>query len=279
MTNSPPNNALPDGFDPWEHLQGQYITEFNRRVRQYFSDHNDNWQPNVADKRSSMRVACTMLDTDNHAMMALRMSFFFDLLGYSKKDLIVYHGSRENIDPPVEGHPKVLLYFSQDMESIPKGYDKVDAEISFRIMNETQATFTEAKAKALGVKIKQQFIQNGQGIVFTKGKDIYSYVDKLNGYRMRVYCTTETDAIDVVRRALECQNFTYNKNNLTKHEPKKTSDPKPGNHLVYGKQRPKKRYRPIANVRFRYATCEVPGMNKEVVLYDTTNKLPAIVFP
>ncbi|MFN6565453.1 MAG: hypothetical protein RMY28_037410 [Nostoc sp. ChiSLP01] len=272
--------ALPDNFSSFEHLQDMIRINHNKIVREYFNDlGGDDWEPEITSTRGQLRVACTMLDNDTAAMTLMRQYFFYETLGYGRSNLAVIHGSTEKFEAPVEGHPKILLYFSQDMESIPKGYDKVDAEISFRIMNETQATFTEAKARALGVKIKQQFIQNGKGIVFTKGKDIYSYVDKSNGYRMRVYSTTETDAIDVVQRALECQNLTYNKNNLTKHEPKKTSNPKPGKHLVYGKQRPKKRYRPIANVRFRYATCEVPGLNKEIVLYDTTNKLPAIVFP
>lgn len=121
--------------------------------------------------------------------------------------------------------------------------------------------------------------QGGKGVMFTKGKDIYAYVDKAKGYRMQIYCTTEPDAVDIITRVLRIRGHVYEKENLTKHEPKRTSNPKPGKHLVYGKQRAKKRYRPIANVRFRYATCEIPGMNREVVLYDTTNKLPAIVFP
>ncbi len=271
-------DRLPDDFDPWEHLQGQYLVEFNRRVRQYFSEHDADWKPNIGDKRSSMRVACTILDTDSYTMMALRMSFFFDLLGYNRKDLLVYHGSRENIEPPVKGHPKVRLYFSQDSGSVPKGYSKVDAELSFRLMNETQATFTPENAHTLALKVKSQFITSGQGVVFTKGKDIYAYKDVTKGYRLQVYCTTENDAKDIIRRALECQDVVFKEDNLTIHKPQKNSNPKPGKHLVYGKQRDLKQYRPIANVRFRYAVVEVPGLTKEIVLMDTTGRLPAIAF-
>nr|MDZ8059056.1 hypothetical protein [Nostoc sp. EkiNYC01] len=254
------------------------MVEYNRRVKQYFSDHDAEWKPNIADKRSSMRVACTILDSDNHAMMAIRMSFFFDLLGANKRDLMVYHGVPENIEPPVEGHPKVRLYFSQDAESVPKGYAKVDAEISFRLMNETAATFTPENARSLATKIKQQFVSNNKPVMFTKGKDIYAYKDVAKGYRLQVYCTKESDAKDIIERCLEVQNVPYDEKKLTVHIPKKTSQPKTAKTLVYGKQREGKRFRPISNVFFRYAVVEIPGMNKEVVLYDATGRLGGLIF-
>ncbi|WP_448268687.1 hypothetical protein [Nostoc sp. DSM 114159] len=270
--------TLPENFDPWEHLQGQYNLQFNRLVRSYFSDHEPGWEPNLSDARSSLRVACTMLDDDSDSIRKMRHDLFFDLLGYSKKNLAVIHGSAENFDAPVEGHPKVKLYFSQDAESVPKGYTKVDAEISFRLMNETSATFTPDNAHTLATKIKQQFVSAGKGVQFTKGKDIYAYKDTAKGYRLQIYCTTEADAVDIIRRCLEVQDVVFSESNLTKHEPKKTSQPKSPKKTIYGKQREGKRFRPIANVRFRYAVVEIPGMNKEVVLYDVNGRLGGLVF-
>ncbi|OYD92765.1 hypothetical protein CDG77_14020 [Nostoc sp. 'Peltigera membranacea cyanobiont' 213] len=269
---------LPDNFNPWEHLQGQYNLQFNKLVRSYFSDHDPGWEPNLNSARDSLHTACLMLDDDSDSMRKMRHDLFFDLLGYSKKNLAVIHGSTENFDAPVAGHPLVKLYFSQDSESVPKGYTKVDAEISFRLMNETAATFTPSNAHTLATKIKAQFVTAGKGVKFTKGKDIYAYRDTAKGYRLQVYCTTENDAIDIIKRCLEVQDVLFSESNLSKHEPKKTSQPKTPKKLVYGKEREGKRYRPIANVFFRSVVVEVPGMNKEIVLYDVSGRLGGLVF-
>jgi hypothetical protein len=56
-------------------------------------------------------------------MMSLRHHLLFDLLGYGRKNLMLYYGSRESIEPPVEGHPKIVFYFSQDSQSVPATQD------------------------------------------------------------------------------------------------------------------------------------------------------------
>ncbi|MCF4968703.1 hypothetical protein [Nostoc sp. CMAA1605] len=270
---------LPEDFSPWEHLQSMLRLNHNKLVREYFRDvGGDDWEPDLTSTRGQLRIACTLDDNDTSAMTMLRMYLFYEVLGYGQKNLAVVYGSKERYTPPVTGHPRVILYFSQDRSGIPKGYGLVDAEMSFRLMKETEETFTPAEAETLGRKIKEEFTDGGKGIQFTKGKDIYAYYDKENGYRLKILCTTESDAIDVIQRCLRIQNIAYNKNFLSVSQPKKTSNPKPGKTLIYGKQREKRRYRPIANVRFRYAICEIPGLTKPVALYDTTQKLPAIVF-
>lgn len=271
--------ALPEDFSPWEHLQSMLRLNHNKLVREYFSDvGGDDWEPDLTSTRGQLRIACTLDDNDTTAMTMLRMYLFYDVLGYGKKNLAVVYGSSDNWLPPVQGHPKIILYFSQDKSSSPPGFGLVDAEISFRLMKETAATFTPTEAETIARKIKEEFTDAGKGIRFTKGKDIYAYKDEINGYRLQILCTTESDAVDIIQRCLRIQNIVYDKDNLSKHEPKRTSNPKPGKTLIYGKQREKRRYRPIANVRFRYAICEVPGLNRPIVLFDTTKKLPAIVF-
>lgn len=148
--------VLPQGFSPFEHLQDMVRLNHNKIVSEYFNDLGGaDWEPEINSTRGQLRVACTMLDTDTATMILMRQYFFYETLGYGKSNLAVIHGSTENFDAPTTGHPKITLYFSQDMESVPKGYTKVEAEVSFRLMNETAATFLEAEAKALGLKIKQ----------------------------------------------------------------------------------------------------------------------------
>ncbi|MEH1940091.1 MAG: hypothetical protein V7L01_07730 [Nostoc sp.] len=270
----PPNDKLPDNFDSFEHLQKTYIPQHNGLVQKYFSDLGDDWKPNIASSRSALRVACTMTDNDNQLIMNLRHHLLFDLLGYGKKDLGIFYGiPAEHFQESVDGKPQVFLYFSQDAASVPPGEKKVEAEYSFRLMNETPATMTPVKAIALAKKIKTQLVSAGQGVVFTKGKNIYKYYHEEHGYRLQVYGNTETDTQDIITRLLKCQDILYDENRLVVSTPKKASiTNQTGTQLVYGKQKKKPRYRPVSNVRFRYAYMYLRGNERPIYLVDVTGR-------
>lgn len=273
VTAKTPNAAgLPDNFSPFDHLQTVYIPLHNAIVKKFFSDHSDDWKPNIATARDSLRVACTMLASDNQAIMSLRHHLLFDLLGYAKKGLGIFYGiPSQQFQESVKGRPQVFLYFSQDAASIPQGEKKVEAEYSFRLMNETPATMTPAKALAVATEVKQHFISAGQGIVFTKGKNIYKYYHEEHGYRLQVYGNTEADTQDIITRLLGCQNIPYDENKLVVSAPKKSSiTNQTETQTVYGKKQKKPRYRPVANVRFRYAYMYLHGNERPVYLIDTT---------
>ncbi|MEH2077021.1 MAG: hypothetical protein V7K57_21915 [Nostoc sp.] len=274
---TPPDDSLPDDFDPFEHLQTVYIPQHNAVVKRFFSDLPDDWKPNIATARSSLRTACTMLDNDNQLMMNLRHHLVFDLLGYGKSDLIIYHGAKDGLTSSVVGHPKVTLYFSQDEQSITPGEPRIDAEISFRLMTETQATFTPGNALTIAEKVKLHFVTGNEGVVFTKGKNIYLYKDETHGYRLQIYGNSKSDIVDIIQRCLEIQDLTYDENKLTISTPEKNSDTTTSVQLSYGKERRKKRFRPIQNVRFRYCFVEVPGYDNHVFLVDTTYRHKALV--
>lgn len=271
---TPPEDKLPDNFKPFKHLQEVYIPQHNAIVKRYFSDHAEDWKPNIATARSSLRVACTMLNTDNQLMMTLRHNLLFDLLGCGKKDLGIFYGvPAEHFQESVDGRPQVFLYFSQDSASVPPVEKKVEAEYSFRLMNETPATMTPAKAIAIAKEIKKQFVSEGQGVVFTKGKNIYKYYHEEHGYRLQVYGNTEADTQDIITRLLKCQDISYDENRLVISSPKKSSiTSQTETQLVYGKKKKKPRYRPVANVRFRYAYMYLRGNERPVYLVDTTGR-------
>ncbi|WP_445632350.1 hypothetical protein NSTC745_03871 [Nostoc sp. DSM 114161] len=275
--NQPPSDSLPANFKSFEHLQKVYRQQYNALVRRYFSDLGNDWKPNIATSRSALRVACEIVDDDNDAVMRMRTSLFFDILGQSRKDLITYYGSKEDIAPPVEGHPIVKLYFSQDKASVPVGQNAVDAEYSFRLMNETAATFTELNAKSLANKVKAEFIEARKGVVFTKGKNIYYYKDKAKGYELRLYGNVEADAIDLIRRFLACQDVVFDDDKMTVSTPKKASQSTPTTVTAYEKQVKARRYRPTANVRFRYAYVQIPNIKNPVFLIDTTSRYNSLV--
>ena len=265
-------DALPDDFQPFEHLQKVYIPQHNALVRRYFADLGDDWKPNIATARSSLRVACSMVDSDNQLMMSLRHHLLFDLLGYGRKGLGIFYGiPSQQFQESVEGRPQVFLYFSQDAASVPEGEKKAEAEYSYRLMNESPATMTPVKALVVATKVKQHFISAGQGVVFTKGKNIYKYYNEEHGYRLQIYGNTEADTQDIITRLLGCQDIPYDENKLVVSTPKKAYITKQTEtQIVYGKKQKKPRYRPIANVRFRYAYMYLRGNERPVYLIDTT---------
>ncbi|MEH2200977.1 hypothetical protein [Nostoc sp.] len=277
IAKTPPSDALPDDYDPFEHLQAVYIPQHNAVVQQYFSDLGNDWKPNIATTRSSLRVACTMVDNDNQLMMNLRHHLLFDLLGYGKSGLITYHGSTNDIAPPVDGHPKVCFYFSQDRASVPTGYSPVDAEYSFRLINETAATFTKSDAIALANKIKPLFFTAGKGLKLTKGKNIYVYKDEMHGYRLRIYCSTDADAVDLVQKLLEARDVVFDENKLSISTPKRSNTAVPSEAIVYGKETKLQRYRPAADTYLRYVYVSIPNVKKNIFLLDSTGRYNALV--
>ncbi|MEH1772689.1 hypothetical protein [Nostoc sp.] len=279
----PSEDSLPDNFDPFEHLQKIYIPQHNALVQKYFSDLGEDWKPNIATARSSLRVACTMIDNDNQLMMSLRHHLLFDLLGYGRKNLILYYGSRESIEPPVEGHPKIVFYFSQDSASVPATQDyKADAEYSVRLMNlENTSTNLHSKLVEIATEIKTQFVDTKQGIILTKGNLGVIYKDPKHGFSngRRILASTEADAIDIYRRMCNVIDAPFDEEKITVSNPKKPSTT--GNviqtQVIMGKTRKKRAYRRVVNVRFRYAYALIPGEPQPVFLVDTTYRYTPLV--
>ncbi|MEH1780095.1 MAG: hypothetical protein V7L26_13425 [Nostoc sp.] len=274
---TPPEDALPDDYDPFQHLKQVYYPQHNAAVSLFFNDLGSDWKPNIATARSSLRVACTITPDDNELLIAMRHRLFWDLLGYGNSNLVVYNGSVNDIAPPVDGHPKISFYFSQDIASVPNGTARLDAEYSFRLMTETAATITKAKLTALATLIKEFFVVSGLGIQFAKGKNIYRYSDPAHGYRLMIYAHQESDALPIITAMLECQELTYDANKLSTHEPLRDNTVTPTEQLVYEKEIIPPKFRPNANVRFRYAYAEIPLVKKPIYLVDTTGRYIPLV--
>ncbi|MEH1838131.1 MAG: hypothetical protein V7L20_05085 [Nostoc sp.] len=281
---TPPDDKLPDNFQPFEHLQEVYIPQHNALVRQYFSDHAPDWKPNIATPRSSLRVACTMLDSDNQLIMNLRHHLLFDLLGYSRKNLLVYYGSRESIDPPVEGHPKLVFYFSQDSESVSSTTQdyKADAECSVRLMTlENTSINLHEKLVEIANEIKTQFVHNKQGIIHIKGNLCISYKDVKHGFPngTKIFSNNETDGISIFQKICNVIDVPFDELKINVGNPKKSSTVGAitETQVIMGKTRKKKAYRRVVNVRFRYAYALVPGEPEPVFLVDTTYRYHPLV--
>ena len=279
----PPEDSLPDNFDPFEHLQKIYIPQHNALVKQYFNDLGDDWKPNIASPRSALRVACTMTDNDNQLIMNLRHHLLFDLLGYGRKNLILYYGSQESIDPPVEGCPKIVFYFSQDSHTVTAAQNrKADAEYSLRLMDlENTSTNLHSKLVEIANEIKVQFLEAKKGIILTKGSLGIIYKNPKQGFSSgrKILATTEADAIDIYRRMCNVIDKPFDETKISVTNPKKSSTvgEVTETQTIMGKIRKKRAYRRVADVRFRYAYALIPGEPQPVFLIDTTYRYTPLV--
>lgn len=212
----------------------------------------------------------------------MRHRLFWYLLGYGNSGLSLFYGSHENQAPPVVGHPKIVFYFSQDAQSVVAGQTALDAEYSVRLMQQinTSATLLE-NLTTIANEIKSLFVENSIGIIHTKGNMCVSYKDVANGFAnaSRILTNSESDATTLYEKICTCVGVTFNENNLTVHTPKKSSTVGvvTTTQNILGKNRALRAYRPVANVRFRYAYASIPGNPTPTWLVDTTHRYKALV--
>ncbi|MEH2023919.1 hypothetical protein [Nostoc sp.] len=290
---TPGNNSkanpikLPDDFDPFKHLQQQYIPLHNQIVKHWFGDTNppsgEDWEPNLHTPRHSSRVACTMTMNDNQLVMQMRHHLFYDLLGYGRSSLVTFYGSRENQEPPVIGHPKVLFYFSQDAGSLPPDEDHItDAEYSVRLMTlENTSTDLHQKLVEIANEIKVQFIHQKQGIIHAKGSLCVSYKDVKHGFPngSKILSHAETDGIALYQKICNVIDVPFDELKINVGNPKKPSTvgAVAETQVIMGQTRKKRAYRRVTNVRFRYAYALIPGEPNPLFLVDTTYRYNPLV--
>lgn len=262
---------LPQGFQEFEFLQDTYRKTINQIVREEFSDTSwDDENPDISTPRSALRYACTHKDSDSAQMTQLRTDLFYMVLRKAA-----------DLHPPIYGipsldfqnivrfHPQVKLHFTEDLGAVADDDDPIRARISYRLMKETPATMTEAKARALGNEIKNAFGVSG-GYRWRKGKWDCSYTDQIKGYHMQIHSYSEAEAREVIQKVLSLNEHTFEEEHFKPVPPKASDSNVTGTQLVYGKQRKKPQIKRIGYVRFRYAQMDLDGLPEPVILFDRT---------
>ena len=258
---------LPEGFNEFEHLQDLIRIEHNKAVREHFKNEPDD---DISTPRASLKHACIIKDIDTASMTSMRQ-WLFEITCRHAKSLhpSIYGIPTTSFHDSVAFLPQVMLYFLEDLQNVESGYEPIAAEITFRLMGETSATYTPVKAKALANKIKSAF-SSGNGFIWKKGREKWVYKDASKGYDFRLLVWNEAEAKKVIEQVLDIQSHSPNWNLLSVATKKKPYTTIPGTHEVYGKQRRKPRDRPIAFVRFRYAELKLHGLFNDITLIDRT---------
>ncbi|MGM3305100.1 hypothetical protein ACSQ6I_03795 [Anabaena sp. WFMT] len=277
---------LPDDFNPFEHLQRTYISEFNRRVNRYFNDVQGNGD--LSGPRPSLKLACLMTDNDNDAMMTMRHDLFFDVIGYGRKNLAVVYGEKFASAPPVAGHPQLFLHFSQDGAAVPEGEPLIEHEKSCRLMkfsctsDGVQPAITKPDMVAIANEIKTLFLDAKKGITYTTGNKSASYTDPENGFPKGNYLlvNSKADATNIYSKMCNAIDVPYKgDSHVIVNDPDKasTTTATAGKSTILGKQVQNRRYRPTAILRFRYAYISLGNLVKPIFLIDTTLRNQSLV--
>lgn len=164
--------------------------------------------------------------------------------------------------------PQIKLVFYQLMNETRKGIPRVTGEIAYRVVGETEETFTPANAKVRALNIKALFTEPAL-FVWQKGKEIASYLDRKQGYDFRLYVKNELEAKKIITQVMAIENKTPNWNNLRLSISRATYPEIPGTKRIYGVQRTLPRRRPLEDIKFRYAEMHLWGLPKPITLIDT----------
>lgn len=264
--------ALPTGFSSWEHLQTTIQQVQNRIVREEFNDvGDDSWDDDITTPRGTLRVACTLKDDDS-ALETLNKLLLFYIVLRKASDLhpAIYGIPVTAFQESNVFFPQIRLFFLEDSSQVENTYSPVEAEVTFRLINETRETITEANAKVIANKIKNLF-GTANGFTWKKGREYWTYKDLSKGYDFRVYAWNETEAKKIIEQVMDIQSHTPDwEKYLEGTTKKKTFRTVPLSSRIYGKVRREARERPIATVRFKYAELKIHGLTNDVQLFDRT---------
>lgn len=268
---------LPNNFNSWEHFQKIWMRTHNRNVREQFSDVGDeNWNPDINTPRGSLRVACTMVDTDTVQQCLARWLFFHgDVRQWEQFNEPVY-GVPVGIENETRKYkPQVRLFFKEDLDQVEEGYYPLTGEINFRLMDESTESITMFKLENIARQIKTEFGAKG-GFRWHRGRYLLSYNDWAKGYKLQILCFSEAVGKEIIQKTLNIQNHTPDWANLTVSQngsPSAAFPTIPELEIVLGKRIRKPRKRGSGYVRFLHATCKVWGLTKPVALYDRSYRL------
>jgi hypothetical protein len=265
--------ALPQGFSEFEFLQDMMRKWQNRIVREEFNSlGGEDWEPDISISEGALRHACTHKDTDTAEMMQMRNDLFYIIYGKAKKlQGTIYGIPEETFKEDNEIKPQIGLYFAQDSDAAPDDRTVITAEYYINLQRDIPEASWETELKQLARKIQQEFAPSHPTYTWTKGKTIYWYRDKEYGHNFQIYANTEAEAEPLIKKMLAIQDQIFKEDCLVESTPKRKSVNNPaGTVLKFGKRRKKPRWRPVANVRFRWANLIVPELNGDRMLVDTT---------
>ena len=267
----------------WEHLQDVWRKVHNKRVKEHFRDFindpddDDAWNNfigsiNLNIPRQSLCLACLQSDNDTADMTILRTLLFWLVLGQaSALHPPLYTMPTDRYQQQVKFAPQITLYFKEDSSDVEDGYAPIDAEISFRLKNETYETITRSELQTVASKLRTEFA-TGAGYRWKKGRTKLSYRDLDNGYLLSINAFSETEGREVINKVLDIQGHTLDLDKLSIQQLAETPPIVPPTRQILGKTRRLPRRRPVGYVRFIYAEAHIWSIPEGICLLDRSGR-------
>lgn len=268
----------PDNFTPVEQFQDVNKRIWNKLVREYFRDVSASESNlDLTTPRQALLKACLHREDDSLMLTVGRMQLFLHGTTYTRDQFPIVAGSLLNeVDAAITYRPRITLRFLENSEDVEAGFKPVEMEVSWRLINETSATITEAKLRAIANKIKTNF-GAGNGRIFKKGRKMVRYRNREQGYDFLLRARDLAEGKDLVREILAMNGDVLDTKILKVSEVDDEADAfpyNPGTQVILGKRKSKPRRRPLVNVRFRDAYATVHGYNKPIYLYSRSSFIP-----
>lgn len=257
--------TLPENFNEWEFLQDTLRRWHNKAVADWFRNQKEN---SIETPKEALRHACTMKDADTSTMTLMRMWLFDITAGHAQSlQAPIYGIPVADFQRDVSFKPQVKLYFRERYTLETDRTAPGRGEITFRLMNESAATYTRAKAVELAKDIKREFAN--PIFVWKKGIHYYYYRDHEKGYDLRLLVTSKAEGERLARNILQIQGHAFSSTNVDYLDTDRLYPSNPGTQLVYGRQVKKPVKRPVVDVRFRHAQLFLNGRHTVINLVST----------
>lgn len=263
----------------FEHLQAVYRRSINKIVRDEFKDINDAEDANLGKgsgvSKASLKHACIHKDNDTAAMTQMRTDLFYFVLRKAQ-DLQprIYGIPVDSFHEQVHFKPQIQLFFSEDWKDKPDTRSLARSEITFRLMDESIKTLTDAEIRKYARKIKEIFAT--PPVSFKRGKTKVNYFDRPNGYQTYVLTNNKAEGKRIFEKVLQIQGHELNEyllsNSNREKEPTVTKTKPATPKKIIGRDVKEFNYRPVATVHFRHATLKLHGLTDDIVLVDLTGK-------
>ncbi|MEH2377610.1 MAG: hypothetical protein V7K27_01715 [Nostoc sp.] len=260
---------LPDDFNEWQHLKDTIRLWHNKGVNQYFKSTESD---SLETPKKSLKVACTMKDSDTSTMTLMRMWLFE-----------VTAGRLQSVQRPVYGipwfeiqsertfKPQVKLCFLEPYDFEIHGSEstpQLEGEITFRLMHESSETISRSDAETIARKIKSVFAT--PPFIWHKGHFKCTYFDIERGYELKLLVPSKTEGERIIRAVLEIQEHPFERDFLQFIDNDRTYSTSPGTHRVYGRTVKKFIKRRTTQIKFRFAQLLIWGKQNPVNLVATS---------
>lgn len=252
----------------WPRLRKMYRHPdygFNAEVQRWFKDLDS--RADIG--RRALRDSLLIQATDSRTTAISKIQFFREQVQRVQNKPTVIGLEKQHFDEHISVvyHPMVIIYFQQRAEAarLDGDYPPITARISSRLMNETNATLTDANVRTLATQIKNE-LALPRPYTFDKGKYLCKYVDKENGYDLQLYTVSDAEGEQVARKIVGIRNHTFSEDRFAVTTPRRDPVNTTTNTTILGSSYKKPRWRPRGTVEFMYAELMLHSRPEPIIL-------------